>query len=150
MMKTAVIWAEQSYCKRQKVGSVISKNGRIISIGYNGTVSGSDNCCECECDECNGVGNLSDGIVCKKCNGIGNISRNTVVHAEANALMFATKNGIKTEDCSIYITLSPCIECAKIIIQSGIKEVIYLKEYRDNQGIVFLKEQGIKVRSMKI
>ena len=125
MMQTAFIWAKQSSCKRNQVGAIIANQGRIISNGYNGTITGADNCCE-----------------------DGDVSKNTVVHAEANALMFAAKNGIPTEGCSIYVTLSPCIECAKMIIQAGIKEVMYHENYRIDQGIEFLKEHNIKVRKV--
>ena len=129
MMQTAKIWAEQSSCDRNKVGAIIANEGRIISNGYNGTITGADNTCE----------EVVDGVV---------ISKNTVVHAEANALMFAAKNGIPTNGCSIYITLSPCIECAKMIIQAGIKEVIYSEDYRINHGTEFLRKHNIKVRKI--
>lgn len=129
MMDTALIWAEQSWCKRNKVGAVISKNERIISNGYNGTISGANNNCE---DEVNGE----------------LISKNTVVHAEVNAITFAAKYGISTQGCTIYVTLSPCIECAKLMIQSGITEVVYKKDYRINHGVEFLIENGILVRKI--
>jgi len=131
MMKTAKLWAEESYCERSKVGAILSNDGRIVSNGYNGTISGADNCCEDEID-----GKL--------------VSKNTVVHAEANALTFAAKNGIETNGCTMYVTLSPCIECAKLMIQAGIKEVIYSDDYRILDGVNFLKEQNIKVRKMEI
>lgn len=160
MMETAYVWSKQSYCKRNQVGCVLSKDGRIISIGYNGTVKYSSNDCEDVteelCEECNGEGYFeTPGVMsvdCPKCNGTGRklVSKNTVVHAEANALMFAAKNGIKTEDCSLYVTMSPCIECSKLIIQSGIKEVIYDIEYRDKSGIEFLNKFGITVRKMEL
>ena len=130
MMGTASIWAEQSYCERHKVGAVISRSGRVVSIGYNGTVSGSDNCCEIEVD----------GAL---------VSKPSVVHAEANALMFAAKNGIATNECSLFVTLTPCIECAKMIIQAGIKEVVYKDDYRLSDGRDFLAENGILVRQLK-
>ena len=168
MMETAVVWAEQSWCKRNKVGAVISKNERIISNGYNGTVSGADNDCEdivkttkicqrCGCTEDNKlfVEPHQHGNLCAKCmyqNVVKEVvelkSKDTVIHAEANALMFATKYGISTENCTMYITLSPCIECAKLMIQAGIKEVVYKEEYRINHGTDFLRSNGILVRKL--
>jgi len=130
MMKTAFIWAEMSYCKRAKVGAVIAKDNRILVASYNGTVSGANNCCEEE-----------------KENEL--VSKNTVVHAEINAIAYAAKNGIKTDDCTIYITLSPCVECSKAIIQCGIKKVFYKTEYRDISGIEFLKENNISVEQIQ-
>jgi len=118
--------AEMSYCERAKVGAVIVKDDRVIVNSWNGTITGADNCCEEE----------KDGKI---------VSKQTVVHAEANAILFASRNGIKTDGCSLYVTLSPCIECSKMLIQAGIKEVIYDIEYRISAGIDFLKENGIKV-----
>lgn len=160
MMETAYVWAKESYCKRNQVGSVLSKDGRIVSIGYNGTISGAKNECESNCPECNGRGIVLDQpeprfshetkIVktkkCSRCGGTGLVSKNTVVHAEANALMFAAKNGIETEGCTLYVTLSPCIECSKMIIQAGIKDVVYGEDYRITHGVEFLKENGVNVR----
>lgn len=175
MMSTAYIWAAQSHCVRHQVGCIISIDGRIISNGYNGTITGSDNCCEDvkktfshnACPTCNVKADEWEGIgthcpVCRKSPVDFEdvmrwqvydeelISKNTVVHAEANALMFAAKNGIPTDGCSLYITLSPCIECSKMIIQAGIKEVIYGEDYRINHGIEFLKENGIVVRKYSV
>lgn len=131
MMNTAFIWADESYCKRKKVGAILAKKGRILSTGYNGTVTGSDNNCEEEQE-----------------NKL--VSKNTVVHAEANAIAFAGKHGIKTKGCTVYVTLSPCIECAKIMKQHGIKKVVYGEDYRITDGIDFLKENGIKVKKLSI
>jgi dCMP deaminase len=127
LMNTAKIWSNESYCDRKKVGAVIAQDSRIISTGYNGTISGSENCCEDEVQ-----GKL--------------ISKNTVVHAEANAIMYAAKNGIKTDGCTLYVTMSPCVECAKMIIQSGIKRVVYSEQYRMTDGIDFLKEHNIDLQ----
>jgi len=107
-----------SFSTRSKVGSVIVKDNRVIVNSWNGTISGEDNCCE------------ENGV-----------TKSTVVHAEANAILFAAKNGIKIDGTKMYVTLSPCIECAKMIVQSGIKEVYYLEEYRDKTGIEFLKSR---------
>ena len=153
MMKTALIWAEQSYCKRAKVGSVIAKDGRILSNGYNGTIVGSSNECEYSCDGCNGKGfneEFDNEYPCKKCQGKGIISNPNVVHAEANAILFAAKNGLSTEDCTIYVTLSPCIECSKMIVQSGIKRVIFGKHYREDAGVKFLENSGITVEFLEV
>jgi dCMP deaminase len=130
-MRIAYAWGEESYCKRKKVGAVIVKDNREISSGYNGTISGAKN----ECEE-----NSSSGLVTK----------NTVVHAEANAITFAAKNGISTDNCSLYVTLSPCINCANLIIQSGIKKVFYSEDYRDSSGIDYLRENGIVVEKFSI
>lgn len=127
-MKHAEVEALQSYCERKQVGAVITRNGRIVSSGYNGTVSGSDNCCEEK---------VYDGF------GVQKVSKNTVVHAEANAILFAAKHGVPTNGCEMFLTLSPCIECAKMIIQSGIKMVYYKEVYRDMAGMKFLEENNI-------
>jgi dCMP deaminase len=134
MMKTAFIWADESYCKRKKVGAVLAKKGRPLSCGYNGTTQGADNCCE----EYDGKGISST------------VTKRTVLHAEANALSFAGKYGIKTKGCTMYITLSPCLECAKLMAQHGIKKVLYNEEYRNTEGIEYLKENNIKVKQVKI
>lgn len=130
LMKTAEVWAEESYCKRNKVGAVISLDERVLSTGYNGTPNGSDNNCE---ETING--NI--------------ITKDTVIHAEANAILFAAKNGIPLNNCVLYVTLSPCKECAKMIIQSGIKKVIYKTKYRDLNGIDFLLKYNIDVEQYK-
>lgn len=165
MMDTAIIWAKQSYCKRRKVGAILAKDGRIISNGYNGTVSGEDNNCEeyvTSCFKCGKKIKLDypgpTKVVCE-CGGTSSYneefleehkssffkSKDSVIHAEANAILFAAKNGISTNGCTLYVTLSPCIECSKMIIQSGIKKVVYLSKYRDTTGIDFLINNGIQV-----
>ena len=167
MMETALIWAEESYCKRKKVGAILAKKGRILSTGYNGTVTGSDNNCEehseekyYECSRCGSEYKAGEDafVYCDMCQGHNAhmiekkekklISKNTVVHAEANTIAFAGKHGIKTKGCTIYVTLSPCIECAKIMVQHGIKKVVYREEYRNTDGINFLKENRIKVKKV--
>ncbi len=105
-----------SHCQRAKVGAVIVKDGNIVSFGYNGTPAGMDNCCE---------------------DGDATISE--VIHAEMNAVLKAAKNGYSVDGATLYLTLSPCKECAKLILQSGIRRVLYLEEYRDISGIEFLK-----------
>jgi dCMP deaminase len=121
LIDCAWLWSKRSHCKRLQVGAVIAKNGRILSTGYNGAVTGADNNCECK------EGKTIPGII----------------HAEANAILWAAKEGISTNDCSIFITHSPCIECAKLIIQSGITSVYYSEYYRDNAGIDFLEANNI-------
>lgn len=121
-LRMAQEWAKLSHCDRKKVGAIIVKNNMIISDGYNGTPSGYKNCCEDE-----------DG--------------NTqwyVLHAEANAILKVAKSTQSAHGSTLYITLSPCKECSKLIIQSGIKRVIYKNEYKDTSGIDFLKTYGIE------
>jgi dCMP deaminase len=114
--------AEESYCKRLQVGALIVKDGNIISFGYNGTPSGLPNICE-----------------------ENNVTLPTVLHAESNAITKASKSSISTEGASMYMTHSCCIECAKLIIQSGIKKVYYIQDYRDNAGITLLQACDIDV-----
>ncbi|MDO4691807.1 MAG: dCMP deaminase family protein [Porphyromonadaceae bacterium] len=122
-LRMAEIWAENSYCERRKVGALIVKDKSIISDGYNGTPAGFENICEDE-----------EGL-----------TKQYVLHAEANAL---TKVASSTNNCSgatIYITAAPCIECAKLIIQSKIQRVVYSEEYRLTDGVDLLKRAGIQV-----
>lgn len=125
-MQSAVLSGNMSYCKRKQVGCVIVRDDRIVVNSWNGTVAGTTNDCEYDLD-----GRPK--------------TKNTVVHAEANAILFAAKNGIKTEGAKIFVTLSPCIECSKMIIQAGIEEVIYKEDYR-TEGKEFLEDCGIIVR----
>lgn len=122
-LRMAYIWAENSYCTRRKVGALIVKDNMIISDGFNGTPSGFENICEDEYG----------------------ITKPYVLHAEANAI---TKVAGSTNNCSgatIYVTASPCLECAKLIIQCHIKKVVYAEEYRIKDGIELLKRAGIEV-----
>ena len=127
LMKTAFIFSEASHCKRNKVGAVISTDGRIISTGYNGMPSGFTNECE----------DMSDN------------TKRLVIHAEANAILFAAKNGVSLKGSKLTLTLSPCVECAKMIIQAGITYVEYHNEYRLNEGIRLLEKAGVKIWSSK-
>jgi dCMP deaminase len=111
-----------SYCKRKKVGAIIVSGFNIISFGYNGTISGFENVCEC------------DGV-----------TKKDVLHAESNAIIKCAKSTSSCENATMYLTLSPCFDCAKIIIQSGIKEVYYIEEYSDTSGINLLKKANINV-----
>lgn len=106
-----------SYCKRSKVGAVIVKDDNIISFGYNGTPAGVDNCCERE-----------------------DVTVAEVIHAEMNAILKAAKSGYSVDNSTLYLTLSPCVDCAKLILQSGIKRVLYLEAYRKTDGVDFLKK----------
>lgn len=111
-----------SYCERKKVGAVLVKNDNIISFGYNGTISGFENVCE-----------------------LNDITKPEVLHAETNALAKCCKSSYSSEGATMYVTLSPCFDCAKIIIQAGIKTVVYTEQYRDDSGIKLLKKANINV-----
>ena len=119
----ARVWAENSYCKRRQVGALIVKENMIISDGYNGTPSGFENVCEDETG----------------------ITKPYVLHAEANAITKVAASTNNSQGATIYITASPCLECAKLIIQSGIKRVVYDDEYRLKDGIELLQRAGIEV-----
>lgn len=127
-LKMAEVWAENSYCKRRKVGALIVKNNMIISDGYNGTPSGFENVCEDE----NGV------------------TKPYVLHAEANAITKVAKSGNSSEDSTLYVTASPCLECSKLIIQAGIKRVVYKDAYRLHDGPDLLKKAGIEVEQVDV
>ncbi|MBP8945594.1 MAG: dCMP deaminase family protein [Paludibacteraceae bacterium] len=122
-MRMARIWAENSYCKRRQVGALLVKNKMIISDGYNGTPSGFENDCEDE----------------------ENNSKPYVLHAEANAITKVARSHNSSEGATLYVTASPCMECAKLIIQAGIKRVVYGEQYRITDGIELLKRAGIEV-----
>ncbi len=146
-LKAAKAYAELSHAVRAKVGCVIIREDRIVSIGFNGTPSGRDNTCEYEDFDCD----IEDFVA----NGSGYhdgskklVTKPEVVHAEMNAIAFAAKQGTSTDGCSMIITLSPCYECAKTIVQCGIKEVFYEEEYRDLRSVEFLRECGIKVEKI--
>lgn len=127
-LKMASIWAENSYCTRRQVGALIVKDKMIISDGYNGTPSGFENICEDE-------------------NGL---TKPYVLHAEANAITKIARSGNNSDGATLYVTASPCIECAKLIIQAGIKRVIYGEPYRLSDGIDLLKRAGIEVEYVDI
>ena len=122
-LEMARIWAKNSYCTRRQVGALVVKNNMIISDGYNGTPSGFENVCEDD-------------------NGI---TKPYVLHAEANAITKLARSSNNSDGATIYITASPCIECAKLIIQSGIKRVVYGEKYRLMDGIELLERAGIEV-----
>jgi len=122
-LEMARIWAQNSYCKRRQVGALIVKGKMIISDGYNGTPSGFENICEDE----------------------NNKTKPYVLHAEANAITKVAKSGNSSENATLYITTSPCLECAKLIIQSGISRVVFSEKYRIEDGLRLLERAGIEV-----
>ena len=125
-LEMAEVWARNSYCKRRQVGALIVKDRMIISDGYNGTPSGFENICEDE----NGV------------------TKPYVLHAEANAITKVAKSGNSSQGATLYVTASPCLECSKLIIQSGIKRVVYRDEYRLTDGVDLLRRAGIEVEKV--
>ncbi|TNF41063.1 MAG: dCMP deaminase family protein [Bacteroidetes bacterium] len=125
-LKMADIWAQNSYCKRRKVGALLVKDKMIISDGYNGTPSGFEN--ECEDEE--------------------NKTKTYVLHAEANAITKVAKSGNSSLGATLYVTSSPCIECSKLIIQAGIKRVVFTENYRLEDGINLLKRANIEVEQV--
>ena len=122
-LKMALEWAELSHCKRKQVGALIVKNGMIISDGYNGCPSGFENNCEDENGE----------------------TKWYVLHAEANAILKVAKSTQNCKGATLYLSMSPCKECSKLILQAGISRVVYLNEYKDKSGIDFLKKATIEV-----
>ena len=122
-IRMASIWAENSYCKRRQVGALIVKDKMIISDGYNRTPSGFENVCEEE----------------------NNVTNPYVLHAEANAITKIARSNNSSNGATMYVTASPCIECAKLIIQAGIKRVVYSEKYRLEDGVELLKRAGIEV-----
>ena len=122
-LRMAKIWSGNSYCKRRQVGALVVKDKMIISDGYNGTPSGFENVCEDE----------------------SNITKPYVLHAEANAITKLARSSNNSDGSTLYVTASPCIECAKLIIQAGIKRVVYGEEYRLGDGIDLLKRANVQV-----
>ena len=122
-LEMARVWARNSYCARRQVGALIVKDRMIISDGYNGTPSGFENVCEDE----NGV------------------TKPYVLHAEANAITKVAKSGNSSLGATMYVTASPCIECAKLIIQAGIRRVVYSEDYRSSDGLDLLRRAGVEV-----
>lgn len=122
-LEMARVWAKNSYCKRRQVGAIIVKDKMIISDGYNGTPSGFENVCEDD-----------DGL-----------TKAYVLHAEANAITKVAKSGNSSDGSTLYVTAAPCIECAKLIIQAGIRRVVYHDEYRVTDGVDLLRRAGIEV-----
>lgn len=127
-MRMAFIWAENSYCKRRKVGALLVKDKMIISDGYNGTPSGFENVCEDEKD----------------------VTKPYVLHAEANAITKVARSNNSSDGATLYVTSSPCIECAKLIIQAGIKRVVFAENYRLSDGIDLLSRANVELVSVEI
>lgn len=121
-LRMAAIWAENSYCERRKVGALLVKDKMIISDGYNGTPAGFENVCEDE----NGV------------------TKPYVLHAEANAITKVARSNNSSEGSTLYITASPCVECAKLIIQAGITRVVFSELYRLTDGVDLLRRAGVE------
>ena len=126
-LRMARIWAENSYCKRRQVGALIVKDKMIISDGYNGTPSGFENVCE-----------------------ENDVTKPYVLHAEANAITKIARSSNSSDGATLYVTASPCLECSKLIIQAGIKRVIYSEHYRLEDGINLLKRAGIEVVYLEV
>ena len=122
-LEMASVWAKNSYCKRRQVGAIIVKDRMIISDGYNGTPSGFENICEDDSGS----------------------TKPYVLHAEANAITKVAKSGNSSDGATLYVTASPCMECSKLIIQAGIKRVVYRDEYRILDGVELLRRAGVEV-----
>ena len=127
-MRMAFIWAENSYCRRRKVGALLVKEKMIISDGYNGTPSGFENVCEDE----------------------SGVTKPYVLHAEANAITKVSRSNNSSEGATLYVTSSPCIECAKLIIQAGIKRVVYADSYRLSDGVELLQRAGVELVAVEL
>ena len=127
-LRMARIWAENSYCQRRKVGAIIVKDSMIISDGFNGTPSGFENVCEDDTGH----------------------TKPYVLHAEANAITKVARSNNSSQDATLYVTASPCLECSKLIIQSGIKRVVFNELYRLADGIELLKRAGIEVMHLSV
>ena len=125
-LEMAAVWARNSYCKRRQVGALIVKDRMIISDGYNGTPSGFEN-----------VGEDENGV-----------TKPYVLHAEANAITKVAKTGNSSEGATLYVTASPCVECAKLIIQAGIRRVVYTDAYRLTDGVDLLRRAGIEIEQV--
>lgn len=147
--RLALQFAAQSTCSRKQVGAILVKDGRIISTGYNGSISGFLHCCNI--DIFKGVDWNNVPIDSELAEKHHLFSTKNEVHAEQNVIAFAAKNGVSTEGCSLYCTLAPCYDCSKLIVVSGIKEVFYLSEYdRNTESIDFLKKCGLFCKKISL
>lgn len=122
-LRMAKTWSELSHCNRKQVGAIIVKDGMIISDGYNGTPSGFDNCCENDQGDTHWY----------------------VLHAEANAILKVAKSTHNCQGATLYLTLSPCKDCSKLVLQAGIERVVFMNGYKDDSGIAFLREAGVEI-----
>lgn len=128
-MKVALAHAELSYATRKKVGACLVTNSGVIIPGYNGTPAGTDNACE----------ELINGVL---------VTKPQAIHAELNCILKAAREGVSVVDSVLYVTLSPCVPCAAMIVQAGVKEVVYLQTYRCTNGLSFLVDSGVEVRQL--
>ena len=126
-LRMAKEWSKLSHCERKQVGAIIVKNGMIISDGYNGTPAGFDNCCE---------DNRGETLW-------------FVLHAEANAITKVARSTNNAQDATLYLTLSPCKDCSKLILQAGIRRVVFTRMYKDGEGVDLLREAGIEVEHIE-
>jgi dCMP deaminase len=126
-LRLAASWAKLSYCQRKQVGAIIVKDAIIISDGYNGTPAGFDNCCENEKGETHWY----------------------VLHAEANAILKVARSTNNCKDATLYLTHSPCKDCSKLVLQSGIKRLVFQHAYKDDAGLKFLKEAGLEIEQIE-
>jgi dCMP deaminase len=127
-LRMAAEWSKLSHCERRQVGAIIVKNGMIISDGYNGTPTGFDNCCEDD-----------DGA-----------THWYVLHAEANAISKVARSTNNAQDATLYLTMSPCKDCSKMILQVGIKRVVFANAYKDGSGLELLKEAGVSLEHIEL
>lgn len=139
-LKMASVWADMSHAERKKVGCIIVKEGQIISDGYNGTPAGFDN----KCEQFHPVETFCDY------GSNATITKKEVLHAESNALMKLARSNNSSSGSTMYLTCSPCFDCAKLIIQAGIKRVVYTEKYRNEDGLTLLKKANIKAEEIKI
>lgn len=142
-LQMASIWATNSYASHSKVGALLVKDNQIISDGYNGTPKGFDNCCEIEKRtwDLDSEGDYSEYVQL--------VTKPEVLHAEANAITKVAKSNYSSDGSTLYVTLSPCFECAKLIIQAGIKRVVYKDVYRNTDGLELLKKAGIEIEQIQ-
>jgi len=160
-LRIALEVGSRSYAVRHKVGSVIVKDDQIISDGFNGTPHGFDNCCETEvkCDvDWDELSSSLDGgaSICssynRDCNNCPHhylVTKPEVLHAESNAITKLARSTQSSDGATLYVTLSPCFDCAKLIIQSGIKRVVYMEKYRSDDGLKLLEKAGIQVEQIE-
>ena len=156
-LRIALEVGSRSYAVRHKVGAVIVKDNNIISYGFNGTPSGFDNCCEnevkCDVDWDELISSLDNGSSvcaaynrdCSKCHHHYLVTKPEVLHAESNAITKLARSTQSSEGATLYVTLSPCFDCAKLIIQAGIVRVVYMEKYRSEDGLKLLEKAGIQV-----
>lgn len=133
-LETALVWAKLSYATRRKVGAVLAREENILSTGYNGTLPGEENVCEILVPDYDENGNLAGEVW---------ITHDGVIHAEHNCLAKMMHSNETSEDASLFVTLAPCLKCAREIVLAKVKEVYYLEEYRDMSGVSFLEKRGI-------